>query len=312
MAGITKMYGDAVKMTQMYYLRAAADLGSFSRAAASLGVTQPALSNGIAALERVLGGQLFARSTTGVAPTALALRVLPHVNAVLASMETMLAEATAMAGVDAQPLRVGVSPLIQPALIARAFEAARRHSPVGLVLTEDNLADLREALLNRHLDLILVPAVAGADGCARRLIGTEAIHYLPSAAPTPVAVSDGPVELGELSGQPLVMVGEACGLSTFTRTLFAQSGAQLHPYPGEADSYRSLEDWARLGLGGALLPQSKFGTDEPTHPLLDGGHPVQIRYEACWFAHSPRATAIEALLDAGWGPSLALSGRGGT
>jgi len=303
MRDIANMYGDAVKVTQLYYLRAAADLGSFSRAAASLGVSQPALSNGIAALERVLGGQLFARSTTGVAPTALALRVLPHVNAVLASMETMLAEAAAMAGVDAQPLRVGVSPLIQPALIARAFEAAR-HRPVVLVLTEDNLADLRGALLNRQLDLILVPAVAGgADGCARRLIGTEAVHYLPSSAPTADAVSDGPVEVSELSGAPLVMVGEACGLSSFTRALFAQSGAQLDPYPGEADSYRSLEDWAHLGLGGALLPRSKFGTDEPTHPLLDGGHPVQIRYEACWFAHSPRAAAIEALLTAGWGPA---------
>src|SRR5581483_3160052 len=72
MRDIANMYGDAVKVTQLYYLRAAADLGSFSRAAASLGVSQPALSNGIAALERVLGGQLFARSTTGVAPTALA------------------------------------------------------------------------------------------------------------------------------------------------------------------------------------------------------------------------------------------------
>jgi DNA-binding transcriptional LysR family regulator len=301
MTGITRMYGDAVKVTHLHYLRAAADLGSFSRAAASLGVTQPALSNGIAALERILGGQLFARSTAGVTPTALALRVLPHVNSILAGMETMLAEATAMAGVEGQPLRVGVSPLIEPALIARAFEAARRPPQVMLVLTEDNLADLRDALLNRHLDLILVPAVAGAEGCARRLIGTEPIHYLPGAAPTPVAVSEGPVELSDLSGQPLVMVGEACGLSTFTRTLFAQSGAQLDPYPGEADSYRSLEDWAHLGLGGALLPRSKFGTDEPTRPLLDGGHPVQIRYEACWFAHSPRAATIEALLEAGWG-----------
>jgi DNA-binding transcriptional LysR family regulator len=292
------MYGDTVKVTQLYYVRAAADLGSFSRAAAALGVTQPALSNGIAALERVLGGALFTRSTTGAIPTALALRVLPQVNAALASLETMLSEARAAAGVNAQPLRVGVSPLIPPALIARVFEAARHDPPIALVLTEDNLADLRAGLLGRHLDVIFVPAVAGADGSARRLIGAEAIHYLPSTAPTLTPAADGPVELGDLSGKPLVMVGEGCGLSTFTRTLFAQSGAHLHPYPGEADSYRSLQEWAHLGLGGALLPRSKFGTDEPTRPVLDGGQPVQIRYEARWFTHSTRATAIETLLDA--------------
>jgi DNA-binding transcriptional LysR family regulator len=59
------MYGDTIKVTQLHYARAAADQGLFSRAAASLGVTQPALSNGIAALERALGGRLFERSTAG-------------------------------------------------------------------------------------------------------------------------------------------------------------------------------------------------------------------------------------------------------
>jgi DNA-binding transcriptional LysR family regulator len=123
------------------------------------------------------------------------------------------------------------------------------------------------------------------------------VRHLPSRLPTPTPTSDGPVELGDLSGKPLVMVGEGCGLSTFTRTLFAQAGAELRPYPGEADSYRSLQEWAHLGLGGALLPRSKFGTDEPTRPLLDAGQPVQIRYEARWFTHSTRASAIETLLD---------------
>jgi DNA-binding transcriptional LysR family regulator len=303
------MYGDAVKITQLYYVRAATDLGSFSRAAASLGVTQPALSNGIAALERLLGGTLFTRSTTGAVPTVLALRVLPQVNGVLANLEAMLAEARAAAGLDAQPLRVGVSPLIPPVLIARAFEAARNDPPITLVLTEDNLADLRAGLLARRLDVMFVPAVADTDGCARRLIGTEAIHYLPSAATTPTLAAHGQVELGDLSGKPLVMVGDACGLSAFTRALFAQSGALLRPYPGEADSYRSLEEWANLGLGGALLPRSRFGPDQQTRPVLDGGRPVQIRYEACWFTHSIRAAAVEALLDAITSPTNQTADR---
>ena len=136
MTGIKKMNGDAIKVTQLHYARAAADLGSFSRAAASLGVTQPALSHGIADLERVLGGRLFGRSTTGVTPTPLATRVLPHLHAVLASLETLLAEARAAAGLNAQPLRMGVSPLIAPALIARAFQATRQNPPAALILTE--------------------------------------------------------------------------------------------------------------------------------------------------------------------------------
>lgn len=294
MTDISKMYGDTIKVPQLYYARAATDLGSFSGAAAALGVTQPALSTGIAALERTLGGALFERSTTGVAPTALAGRLYPHLMAVLEALEALMAQARVATGLLAEPLRVGVSPLVQLSLVARAFEAARRQSSATLVLTEDNLAGLQTSLMSRHLDVIFVPAVGGAQGCARRRVDTEAIHYLPSG-PSPMTSRS--VELADLSGRTLVMVGEACGLTRFTRSIFAESGLTLDAYPGEADTYRSLEDWARLGLGGVLLPQSKFRADEKTWPVLERGLPVQIHYEAVWLGQSARAPAIEALLD---------------
>jgi DNA-binding transcriptional LysR family regulator len=297
MLGITNMYGDTVKVTQLHYVRAAADLGSFSRAAASLGVTQPALSNGIAALERTLGGALFDRSTTGVLLTPLAIRVLPHLHALLASLDGMISEARAATDRDSEPLRMGVSPLIHPALVARAFQAARQHAPATLILKEDNLADLRAALLSRRLDLILVPAVTDPTGCERRQIDSEPVHYLASSA-TPAIDELGPIELAELSGHPLVMVGDACGLTTFTRSLFASIGAELRTYPGEAENYRSLEDWAHLGLGGALLPLSRIRTSAPTRPLHENGQPVTIAYEALWAKHARRGPAIKAFLDA--------------
>lgn len=297
MVDITKMYGDAVKITQLHYARAAADLGSFSRAAASLGVTQPALSNGIAALERTLGGALFDRSTTGVRLTPLAIRVLPHLHALLASLDGMISEARRATDQESEPLRLGVSPLIHPALIARAFQAARQHAPATLILKEDNLADLRAALLSRRLDLILVPAVTDPTGCERRQIDREPIHYLASSA-GPAIDGHQPIELAELSGRALVMVGDACGLTTFTRSLFASIGAELRAYPGEAENYRSLEDWANLGLGGALLPLSRIRTSAPTQPLHKNGQPVTIAYEAIWANHARRRPAINAFLDA--------------
>ena len=322
MAAITKMNGDSIAVTQLYYARTAADLGSFSRAAAALGVTQPALSHGIAALERTLGGPLFHRSTTGVTPTRLAHRVLPHLHAVLAGLDALLAEARAANGQEAEPLRMGVSPLIHPALVARAFQAARRHAPSALVLKEDNLADLQAALFSRQLDLILVPAVTEAPGCRRRPIDSEPVHYLPSvdpagprgpagpagsAGPADPAASGGPadpagpdrrpIEMADLSGRPMVMVGAGCGLNTFTRTLFTTSGTQLRSYPGEAEDYRSLEDWANLGLGGALMPASRFRREELTRPVHDNGHPVVIDYEALWLTNTARERAIETLLD---------------
>lgn len=300
MTVITNMYGDAIRVTQLYYARAAADLGSFSKAAASLGVTQPALSNGIGVLERTLGGTLFDRSTTGVTLTPLAVKVLPHLNVVLAGLDSLLVEARGATGKQADPLRMGVSPLIHPALVARAFQAARQQEPSALILKEDNLADLRTALFARHLDLILVPAVTDAAGCERRRIDTEPIHYLPPAhvsASTPMGRDGEPIELAELSGHPLLMVGDACGLTTFTRSLFTSAASDLVAYPGEADTYGSLEDWAGLGLGGALMPASRFRDYGATRPLHHREEPVTINYEALWLAHSTRGQAVAALID---------------
>ncbi len=121
---------------------------------------------------------------------------------------------------------MGVSPLIHPALAARAFQAARQHAPAALVLREDNLADLRAALLARQLDLILIPAVTDVAGCGRRPVDREAIHYIPSTA-APSRGSGQNVEVADLSAQSLIMVGEACGLTTFTRALFASTGTSL-------------------------------------------------------------------------------------
>jgi DNA-binding transcriptional LysR family regulator len=295
MAAITRMYGDSIAVTQLYYARAAADLGSFTRAAVSLGISQPALSHGIAALEHTLGGALFRRSTTGVTLTPFGSRLLPHLHTVLGSLDTLLAEARAATGQEDEPLRMGVSPLIHPALVARAFQAARQHAPAALVLREDNLADLRAALLSRQLDLIIAPAVTDAEGCDRRPVDREAIHYLPaSAAPG----SRQPVEVSELSEQPLVMVGEACGLTTFTRDLFSRTRTGLLIYPGEADSYRTLEDWARLGLGGTLLPASRIRHPDQARPVHHHGQPVEIEYEALWLTRTTRRPAIEVLLGA--------------
>ena len=49
------------------------DLGSFSKAAADLGIGQPAATKMVAALERQLGSRLLHRSTHGVTPTEVGL-----------------------------------------------------------------------------------------------------------------------------------------------------------------------------------------------------------------------------------------------
>jgi DNA-binding transcriptional LysR family regulator len=237
------------------------------------------------------------RHQRGVAPTALGTRILPHLQNVLASIDKVLADARAASGPTSQPLRMGVSPLIHPGLIARALQAARQNPPAALTLKEDDLANLRADLRSRQLDLILVPTIPTAENYQRLHIDSEPIHYLPKPSEAN-AKSGQPIELSELSHHQLVMVGDACGLTTFIRTLFEVNNTELTRYPGQADSYRSLEEWTRLEFGSALMPKSRFQDDQRTRPLHHHGAPVTIDYEAVWLVGSTQTAAIDMLLAA--------------
>ncbi|KKB11810.1 hypothetical protein VE25_10595 [Devosia geojensis] len=72
---------------------AVAEAGSFTRAAAALGLTQTAVSHQIAQLEEWLGGQLFARDKRAVSLTALGQSLLPQVEESLEALARTLAAA---------------------------------------------------------------------------------------------------------------------------------------------------------------------------------------------------------------------------
>ncbi len=75
------------------YAQAVAETHSFSAAARAYGVTQPALSNGIAKLEERLGEPMFTRSPRGVTPTTFGTHLLPMVKQALAALDGVAAEA---------------------------------------------------------------------------------------------------------------------------------------------------------------------------------------------------------------------------
>ena len=76
----------------------AAELGSLTRAAAELGVTQSAVSHMIGSLEEELGFSLLKRGRTGARPTAEGERVLPAIRGMLNSKEQLEQTAAAIRG----------------------------------------------------------------------------------------------------------------------------------------------------------------------------------------------------------------------
>ncbi|GAB2820048.1 LysR family transcriptional regulator [Streptomyces daliensis] len=293
---------DRVNTEGLRYAQAVAETKSFSAAARAYGVTQPALSNGIAKLEERLGEKLFDRSPRGVTPTAFGDRILPLIERAVSALDAVAAEAKRLTGPGEHKIRLGVSPLISPPLVARMFGMVRElPEPRGLVLREANMQELRADLVAGRLDIILIPAVAAMPRFEHRVVDVEPIVVVTPDADAADSGTPGdaaPLELEEAGKGRFILVPDTCGLTTFTTQLFQAREMPLRTYPGEAAGYQVLEEWTKLGLGSAMVPRSKLSSpDVPHRPLTDEGREVQISFEAVWSMDSPLSADLLRLAD---------------
>lgn len=294
MPDIGNRYGREFTLTQLTYALATRDRGSFSAAARQCRVSQPALSSGIASLEQTLGLALFERTATGARPTPGGVHLLVSIEEILSCADGLFAAAERLAN-RRQGIRLGVSPLVSPTLIAEAFDAFRSlPEDVEVAFSEANLGQLQSDLAGRQLDLILVPRVEGEDDSSiRRVIFTEPLlHVTNKSTPT------GPtLDVEELNEATLVLVTEECGLTEVVRTALSSAGVAPDTHKARATSYQRLLEWADLGLGDAILPASRVPPAQAASLLYAAGQSVTISYEAVWAADSPKTELIKSAID---------------
>ena len=101
-----------MEINQLRYFCCAAELGSFSKAAANLYITQPALSKSIAKLEAELGAPLFERNGTHINLTHSGKTFLPYCHNILNSIESSLTAVREDIGQKKGHLTIAISPEI--------------------------------------------------------------------------------------------------------------------------------------------------------------------------------------------------------
>jgi DNA-binding transcriptional LysR family regulator len=137
---------------------------SFSRAAESLSLTQSAVSQQVAALERQLGTRLLDRRPGGLALTAPGERLLGHARAVaerLALADTQLAEELAA---ERRELRVGAFPSVLATIVPAAVSALLKGDPdLRVSVTEGRTDELARGVRDGSLHLAVAFQDAHAD-----------------------------------------------------------------------------------------------------------------------------------------------------
>jgi DNA-binding transcriptional LysR family regulator len=125
--------------------------GSLSAAARELGLTQPTLGRHIGALETSLGTSLFARSRHGLAPTPVALALVPHAEAMEAAAAALKRAASGEADEPAGAVRLTASNFIGAEVLPDILTGFReRHPAIALELV---LSDRTQDLSRRDADV---------------------------------------------------------------------------------------------------------------------------------------------------------------
>jgi LysR family transcriptional activator of glutamate synthase operon len=246
-------------------LRFAVELGRtrhFTRAAERLGVTQPALSHAIAALERELGVTLFARTSRRVAPTAAGAALLAGAERILGDLEALRATVREHAEVLRGRIDVGTMLFLGgtalPQLVA---EFHRQHPGVEFVLHHDLTQDMLAGLRVGTLDVAFV----NVDAAAHRdltFVGIDRDELAVAVPPQHRLAGARRVRLADLAGEPFIAYQTGSGLYTTFSAAAARAGftPRVVVQCRDTNMVRAL---VSEGVGLALLPRSYLRTPGP-------------------------------------------------
>jgi DNA-binding transcriptional LysR family regulator len=244
---------------------------SFSQAAERLGVTQPAVSLQVRALEKRLGTQLLDRSGRRVEPTEAGLRLYRGAQRLLSLEEQLLDELAGEGGGElAGELQLGASTgpaaIVVPLLLC---EFQRTHPGVKVSLVVSDTHSVVERVAARELELGIV-------GAARRhrsvrfepFFEDEVILVCPPGHP----FAGRTVGLDELRAESLILMQEGAGVRQIVEDELRGAGVRLRDLDvrlqlGLQESVRSA---VQAGYGVTFISRSAVEPELAAGTLVAG------------------------------------------
>jgi molybdate transport repressor ModE-like protein len=256
-----------VELRHFLALEAVAREGSFGKAATALGYTQSAVSQQIAALERIVGQRLVERpgGPNPVSLTEAGRLLLIHADAIAARVAAAQADLTALAEGQAGTLRVGVFQSVGQRILPEVMRRFLRSWPqVKVTLTES--ADDVEllALVERGgLDLTFsdLPLVEGPFESVELLRDP---YVLVVPADSELANPETPPTMREIG--ELELIGHK-----HCRTVTRLEATFRRPlrFVFRSDHNQTVQALVASGVGSALVPRLTMDPEDETTVLID-------------------------------------------
>ena len=273
---------------------------SFSQAAASLGVTQPAVSQQVRALEKRLGSQLLDRSGRRVVPTEAGMRLYRSAQRLLVLEERLLADFAAVAeGPLAGTLEIGASTgpaaIVVPLLLCEFAEASLGVRVELAVFETQTVVSL---VAERELELGIV-------GAARRRQAVEFEPFLSDEVILVCASGDAlagrTIGVEQLPDLSLILMQEGAGVRQMVEDELRRHGRRLRDL--RVDLVLGLQESVRTAVQAGY--GATFISRRAVEPELAAGTLAEVRVDGLdlqrqiWIARAPGrvpSRAAEAFL----------------
>jgi DNA-binding transcriptional LysR family regulator len=256
------------------YLREVARTGNLTRAAEALHMSQPALSQAIAELERRIGHVLFLRHGRRLQLTAPGQDVLAFADEVLQRADALARHLTALTAGEAGTLRIG---MIDAAGLYLLPDAVRRyrttHPNVDLQIAVADSGVLLDRLRAFDLDLVFVVGPVDDAGLAVVEVEREPLYvYAPAGtAITAEASADARWLLYPRGSRTRALIDEAFGR------------AGVRPAVAlESHNPQVLRQMVAMGMGWSVLPPAVAGPGADGAGLAQGPPITERAIVAAW------------------------------
>jgi LysR family nitrogen assimilation transcriptional regulator len=246
---------DAVDVRQLRYLVRIIELRSFTKAAAALGIAQPALGTHIRKLEEELGTRLMVRHSRGIEPTEAGMLLTERAAKILAMIDDTRQLLSNFSEPPRGTVKIGLTPSTSAVLAAPLVEHCAADLPAVRVNVVEGLSELlSEWVQANRIDMGLIYHLQEQrHGLAVEPLVCEDLHFIQC----PATGNDNSAEIGfaEMCGNALIMPSPPHGLRRMVDDVARDRGIELD-VPFEMQSVATMIDLVQRKIAGCILPLS--------------------------------------------------------
>jgi DNA-binding transcriptional LysR family regulator len=236
-----------------------AELGSLTKAAATLNMVQPVISRRIVSLEEMVGGQLFQRTGRGVVLSPLGRMLLPRARTLLQEADQLLDDARAANNEPAGEVRIGLLASFMSPLVGMLLRRTLDTSPkIRLKTFEGTIGRIDEWLQEGRIDIALNIRDSQHETDDEATIGKVDTHLV--GRPDDPLLQNGTVNFDALNGVPVILSARPSGLQKMLEQIAARRNITLNPVI-ETDSVQLHLELAAEGFGYAVLTPQTIARD---------------------------------------------------